>query len=67
MAIQYAQSTIDSYVDYAVRAFARGEGLVVTSDPSTGEYTGLVAIPSGGNAARYIADQAERRTSTLNH
>ncbi|MGW6790075.1 hypothetical protein [Streptomyces chartreusis] len=62
----YPPSTIDQYAQYAAQAFANGQGLQVTFDPSDGTFTGLVAIESGSPLARQIAERAERRASTLN-
>lgn len=55
-------------IDFFVAAFEAGHGIQFTSEPSTsahpGNINGFTAIPSHTPYARYVAERAERRTST---
>lgn len=67
MAFQYQQSTLDEHTAYVVAQLKAGRGVEISYDPSRGSFTGIVGIDPGTEFARWVADRAERRASTLNH
>lgn len=76
--IAVSKSAVERWNEQAeqrhIAAFAAalnaGHGFQITSEPSTsrepGRINGYLAVPSHTPFARYIAERAERRTSTAN-
>ena len=62
------EQRLQARIDFFVAAVTTGRGVQFTSEPSTsrdpGNINGYTAIPPHTEYARYVAERAERRTST---